>query len=75
MLFADHQFFGARADEQLGINHRSAMAPSFVLMDGAAYSFAMVNAHPLLKERTRFLAPGNADNGVVRTIKSVLGIA
>ena len=51
------------------------MASSFVLMDGAAYSLAMVNAHPLLKERTRFLAPGNPDNGVVRTIKSVLGIA
>ena len=44
-------------------------------MDAAAYSFAMVNAHPLLKERTRLLAPGNPDNGVVRTIKSVLGIA
>lgn len=44
-------------------------------MDAAAYSFAMVDAIPLLKERTRFLAPGNADNGVVRTVKSVLGIA
>lgn len=45
------------------------------MMDEAAYSFAMANAHPLLKQRARFLAPGNADNGVVRTIKSVLAIA
>ena len=44
------------------------------MMDEAAYSFAMANAHPLLKERARFLSPGNTDNGVVRTIKSVLGI-
>ena len=44
------------------------------MMDEATYSFAMANAHPLLKERANFLSPGNADNGVVRTIKSVLEI-
>lgn len=44
------------------------------MMDEATYSFAMANAHPVLKERANFLSPGNADNGVVRTIKSVLGI-
>lgn len=44
------------------------------MMDQATYSFAMANAHPLLKERASFLSPGNTDNGVVRTIKSVLGI-
>lgn len=44
------------------------------MMDEATYSFAMANAHPLLKERARYLSPGNADNGVVRTIKSVLGL-
>ena len=44
------------------------------MMDEATYSFAMANAHPLLKERANYLSPGNADNGVVRTIKSVLGI-
>jgi len=44
------------------------------MMDEATYSFAMANAHPLLKERASFLSPGNADNGVVRTIKAVLGI-
>lgn len=44
------------------------------MMDEATYSFAMANAHPLLKARASYLSPGNADNGVVRTIKSVLGI-
>ena len=44
------------------------------MMDEATYSFAMANAHPLLKARANFLSPGNTDNGVVRTIKSVLGI-
>lgn len=44
------------------------------MMDEATYSFAMANAHPLLKERATYLSPGNASNGVVRTIKSVLGI-
>jgi Cof subfamily protein (haloacid dehalogenase superfamily) len=45
------------------------------MMDEADYSFAMANAHPLLKQRARYLSPGNTANGVVRTIKAVLGIA
>ena len=44
------------------------------MMDEATYSFAMANAHPALKERARYLSPGNTDNGVVRTIKAVLGL-
>ena len=44
------------------------------MMDQARYSFAMANAHPQLKARANFLAPGNTDNGVVRTIKAVLGL-
>lgn len=42
------------------------------MMDEATYSFAMANAHPDLAARARFRAPGNTDNGVVRTIRSVL---
>jgi Cof subfamily protein (haloacid dehalogenase superfamily) len=45
------------------------------MMDEATYSFAMANAHPELAARARFRAPENTDNGVVRTIKSVLGLA
>jgi hydroxymethylpyrimidine pyrophosphatase-like HAD family hydrolase len=44
------------------------------MMEHSDYSFAMANAHPRLLERARFLAPGNTQNGVVRTIRSVLGI-
>jgi hypothetical protein len=45
------------------------------MMDEATYSFAMANAHPTLAARARYRAPGNTDNGVVRTIASVLGLA
>lgn len=44
------------------------------MMGEADYSFAMANAHPLLKAHARFTSPGNNENGVVRTIKTVLGI-
>jgi Cof subfamily protein (haloacid dehalogenase superfamily) len=44
------------------------------MMEHSIYSFAMANAHPKLRERARFLAPANTDNGVVRTICSVLGL-
>ena len=43
------------------------------LMDAGDYSFAMENAHPLLQERARYLAPPNSENGVIRTISAVLG--
>ena len=42
------------------------------MMDEATYSFAMANAHPELAARARYRAPGNTDNGVVRTIRSIL---
>lgn len=45
------------------------------MMDCAYYSFAMANAHPELKQRARFIAPGNDDNGVVRSIRAVLQLA
>jgi Cof subfamily protein (haloacid dehalogenase superfamily) len=45
------------------------------MMDAAEWSFAMANAHPRLKERARFVAPGNNANGVVRTIRTVLGLS
>jgi Cof subfamily protein (haloacid dehalogenase superfamily) len=44
------------------------------MMDAATYSFAMDNAHPLLRERARYVAPPNSENGVVRTISAVLGL-
>jgi len=44
------------------------------MMDEAEYSFAMHNAHPALRERARYVAPPNSQNGVVRTISSVPGL-
>ncbi len=44
------------------------------MMDTADYAFAMHNAHPQLHARAKFVAPSNNDNGVVRTIASVLDI-
>ena len=45
------------------------------MMDAATYSFAMDNAHPLLRERARYVAPPNSENGVIRTISAVLGLS
>jgi len=45
------------------------------MMDAGEYSFAMANAHPTLRARARYVAPSNTQNGVVRTIASVLGIS
>lgn len=44
------------------------------MMDAADYSFAMQNAHPQLRDRARFVAPPNSENGVVRAISAVLGL-
>lgn len=44
------------------------------MMDAAEWSFAMDNAHPLLRERARYVAPPNTENGVVRTISAALGL-
>ncbi|WP_426593324.1 Cof-type HAD-IIB family hydrolase [Cellulomonas sp. McL0617] len=44
------------------------------LLDAAEWSFAMDNAHPEVRAHARFVAPANTANGVVRTIRSVLGI-
>jgi Cof subfamily protein (haloacid dehalogenase superfamily) len=44
------------------------------MMDAATYSFAMANAHPVLRERASWVAPTNNANGVVRTIRTVLGL-
>lgn len=44
------------------------------MMSTGTYSFAMANAHPLLRERASWTAPTNSANGVVRTIRAVMGL-
>ena len=66
--------------EALGITRDQTMVfgdflNDLEMMDEATYSFAMANAHPVLAARASYRAPGNTDNGVVRTIKSVLGLS
>jgi Cof subfamily protein (haloacid dehalogenase superfamily) len=68
-----------RVQASLGVTREQTMAfgdflNDLEMMDAAAYSFAMANAHPLLKERASWVAPANNANGVVRTIRTVLGL-
>lgn len=60
--------------EKLGISYYETMVfgdylNDYEMMDSAYYSYAMENAHPRLKEKARYLAPKNTNNGVVQIIK------
>ena len=44
----------------------------YEMLDKAYYSCAMANAHPLLKEKARFIAKSNDENGVMDKIKEVV---
>lgn len=80
MTLAANKGTGIRhIQEALGITRDQTMVfgdflNDLEMMDEATYSFAMANAHPVLAERAAYRAPGNTENGVVRTIKSVLGL-
>jgi len=68
-----------QVQQALGVTRDQTMAfgdflNDLEMMDAATYSFAMANAHPLLKERANWVAPTNNANGVVRTIRTVLGL-
>lgn len=68
-----------QVQQALGVTREQTMAfgdflNDLELMDAALYSFAMANAHPKLRERAAWVAPANSANGVVRTIRTVLGI-
>ena len=42
------------------------------MLTGSPYSFAMANAHPEVIEAARFVAPTNAEHGVVRVLELLL---
>ncbi len=44
------------------------------MMTTATNPFAMANAHPQLKALASWTAPTNSANGVLRTIRTVLGL-
>lgn len=69
----------AAVQRALGITRGQTMAFGDYLNDlgmlaAADWSFAMANAHPAVRAAARFLAPGNNDNGVVRSIVATLGL-
>jgi len=43
------------------------------MMDAAAHSFAMANAHPDVAARARYRAPSNTEHGVIRVLERLLG--
>lgn len=62
---------------KLGIKYEETMVfgdylNDYEMMDKAYYSYAMKNAHPKLKEKARFIAPKNTDNGVIKVIKEIV---
>lgn len=42
------------------------------MMDVGYFNYAMENAHPTLKNKARFIAKSNDDNGVVKAIKDLI---
>ncbi|UZN05402.1 HAD hydrolase family protein [Cellulomonas sp. S1-8] len=45
------------------------------MLAAAHWSFAMDNAHPDVRAGARFVAPSNAENGVVRTLRALLHLS
>ncbi|MET7475282.1 Cof-type HAD-IIB family hydrolase [Streptomyces sp. NPDC005648] len=44
------------------------------MLDAADWSFAMANAHPEVIARARHMAPSNNENGVLRTVATLLNL-
>lgn len=69
----------AQVQAALGVTREQTMAfgdylNDLEMLDAAAHSWAMANAHPTVRAHARHLAPSNDEDGVVRTIASVLGL-
>ena len=65
--------------ETLGVTSAQTVAFGDYLNDvellaAADHSFAMVNGHPDVLGRARYLAPANTDHGVTRTLQALLGL-
>lgn len=46
----------------------------YEMLSCGKYSYAMENAHPLLKERANYIAPSNKEEGVIQVIKTFLNL-
>lgn len=65
--------------KHIGAGYDEAMAfgdylNDYEMMSCCAYSYAMENAHPALKEAAAFSAPSNEEDGVARAVCERLGI-
>ena len=63
--------------EKLGISFEETMAFGDYLNDkemleNVNYSYAMANAHPIIKQVAKYEAPSNDENGVTTVIKQML---
>ncbi|MFZ3573592.1 Cof-type HAD-IIB family hydrolase [Streptomyces sp. BH097] len=68
-----------RLQDALGITPAQTMVfgdyrNDLEMLDTADWSYAMANAHPDVLARARLRAPANTENGVVRTVRDVLGL-
>ncbi|GAA2295654.1 Cof-type HAD-IIB family hydrolase [Streptomyces kunmingensis] len=68
-----------RLQRELGITAAQTMVfgdylNDLQMLDAADWSYAMAEAHPEVRRRARHQAPSNTENGVVRTIRQVLGL-
>jgi Cof subfamily protein (haloacid dehalogenase superfamily) len=66
-----------RLQRELGVTRDQTMAfgdylNDLELIDAAGWSYAVENAHPLVRERARHLAPANTAGGVLTTVRAVL---
>lgn len=43
------------------------------MYDHADWTFAMQNGHPLVKERAKYLAPTNSENGLLKVLNHLIG--
>lgn len=68
-----------RLQEALGVTAEQTVAfgdyfNDLGMLDAAAWSFAMDNAHPDVRAHARFVAPSNTENGVVRALRALLHV-
>ena len=66
-----------RLQRELGVTREQTMAfgdylNDLELVEAAGWSYAVENAHPLVRERARHGAPANTEGGVLTTIRAVL---
>ena len=76
---AEIPFLPAELAAEMGIDATQTMAfgdylNDYEMLQAADWSFAMSNAHPDILDVANYTAPPNHENGVITTVRSVLGL-